>query len=208
MLIFIDESGDSGLRDKPGSSAYFVITAVLFKDNAQAGRCEGKIIQCRKDLRLHEHFEFHFNKCCDKFREKFLTAVCLSQFSYHAFVLNKAKLWGEGFRDKDSFYKYATGIVCDNAKQALQNSTVVIDRCGDRPFRESLAKYLRRKMNDQENMLIKRVKMEPAHSNDLLQLADMVCGAVARSFKDNRREASPFRKIISLRERRVQFWPK
>lgn len=208
MLVFIDESGDSGIQSKPGSSKYFIVTAVIFQDNEEAYDCEKRIVQCRKELKLSEHFEFHFNKCCDRFRERFLSAVCPSEFFYHSFVLNKAKLWGKGFQDKDSFYKYAIGIVFSNARELLQNSTVIIDECGDRQFRDRLTKYLRRKMNEPGNRLIKHVKMERADSNNLLQLADMVCGAVARSFNVGKQERMAFRNIIRHREIRVQLWPK
>ncbi len=38
MLVFVDESGDSGMKGKEGSSALFVITAVLFEENECQGR--------------------------------------------------------------------------------------------------------------------------------------------------------------------------
>lgn len=45
--------------------------------------------------------------------------------------------------------------------------------------------------------------MEASHSNNLIQLADMVCGSVARScgHEDDR-----FRRLIGPRERFVQTW--
>lgn len=148
MLIFLDESGDCGMKGRGGSSEYFVVTAVLFEDNDAATACDNLIGEVRASMRLHKYYEFHFNRCSDRVREKFLRTVIGEDFFYSAIVLNKAKLWGEGFKDKDSFYKYTTRLVFENIKEHLHRATVIIDRCGERRFRDSLGSYLRRKIND------------------------------------------------------------
>jgi hypothetical protein len=33
MLVFVDESGDAGMKLGKGSSEFFIVTAVLFKSN-------------------------------------------------------------------------------------------------------------------------------------------------------------------------------
>lgn len=209
MLVFLDESGDSGMKQKPGSSEFFVVTIVIFEENNEATACEGHIAAVRVELGLHEHFEFHFNSCSDKFREVFLRGVSPCGFFYHSFVLNKAKLWGQGFQNKDSFYKYTTSLVFENAKPHLREAKVVIDKCGNRDFRKQLAKYLKNKINKSDcGSLIRNVSMEPSHANSLLQLADMVCGAVARSFNRGKENRMQFRRIIRHREMRVQVWPR
>jgi hypothetical protein len=208
MLVFIDESGDSGMTGKVGSSRLFIVTAVLFEENEEANNCEGRIGEIRKALKINERFEFHFNKCCDRYRRTFLSGIAGSNFFYHCVVLNKAKLWGEGFQDKASFYKYAASLVFENAKAQLRQAKVVIDKCGDREFRNQLARYLKKRMNDGNQVLIRKVTMEPSHSNDLLQLADMVSGAVFRSFNTTKIDRWEFRRLIERRELRVQVWPK
>lgn len=207
MLVFFDESGDSGMKGKAGSSPYFIVTAALFEDNDEAGKCEQAIVALRQRLRLHERFEFHFNSCSDDRRKAFLNQVANGGFFYHSVVLNKTKLWGKGFQEKNSFYKYATGLVFENAKKELVNAKVIIDRCGNREFRDQLARYLKKRMNAQAN-LIRKVSMESSHSNSLLQLADMVCGAVARSFNVAKEDRFVFRRIVKHRELRVQIWPR
>jgi Protein of unknown function (DUF3800) len=208
MLVFIDESGDSGMKGKTGSSRLFVVTAILFEDNEDASECDSRINDLRAELKLHGKFEFHFNSCNDRFRSRFLEAVRSSQFFYSSIVLNKAKLWGEGFKYKDSFYKYAAGLVFENIKTRLLDARVVLDECGNRDFKNQLSKYLKKRMNDGKHTLIKKVRMEASHSNNLLQLADMVCGAVFRSFDMTKTSRREFRKMVSHRELMVQVWPK
>jgi Protein of unknown function (DUF3800) len=196
------------MKQRPGSSEFFVVTLVLFEDNDEAAACDQKIAQVRRALHLHQHFEFHFNSCSDKLRVEFLNAVSPCGFFYHSFVLNKAKLWGQGFRDKNSFYKYTTGLVFENAKPHLRQAKVVIDKRGNREFRKQLAKYLNNKINRSDpGSIIKRVSMEASHSNNLIQLADMLCGAVGRSFNLKKENRGMYRRIIQHREIRVQVWP-
>lgn len=52
MLVFIDESGDSGMKNRAGSQ-YFFITAVLFEDNDEALACDNRINSLREQMRLH-----------------------------------------------------------------------------------------------------------------------------------------------------------
>jgi hypothetical protein len=60
----------------------------------------------------------------------------------------------------------------------------------------------------EDGLVIRKVKMEDSKRNNLLQLADMVCGAVARSFREERENGWEFRRLVREREMRVQYWPK
>lgn len=209
MLVFLDESGDSGMKQKAGSSELFIVTIIIFEDNDDAMACEERIAAIRNELHLNRRYEFHFNSCCDKFREEFLKGISQCGFFYHSFVLNKAKLWGQGFHNKDSFYKYTTSLVFENARPLLRQAKVIIDKCGNQEFRKQLAKYLKNKINKNDpGSAIRKVSMERSHTNDLLQLADMVCGAVARSYNLGKPNRMAFRKIVRHREIRVQVWPR
>lgn len=208
MLVFIDESGDSGIKGKTGSSEFFVIVAVIFEDNEDAECCDARIEKLKHECFKHQNAEFHFSKCNQEMRCRFFSAVAGCDFFYLAFVLNKAKLWGPGFAYKDSFYKYTAKLLFENAKPYLTDATLILDRTGNRDFRTQLEKYLKNKINQKNEVAkIRRLKTEASHSNNLIQLADMVCGAVARSFKQ-KDDASEYRKMLGARELSVQVWPK
>lgn len=207
MLVFLDESGDPGVSGKAGSSPVFVITAVVFSDSAEAERCAEAICDLRRDLGLNERFEFHFNKCSDKFRTAFLECVAGFDFYHHSFVVNKDKLYGEGFKQKSSFYKFVCGMVTDNLGPHLRGATLTFDRCGDRLFKTQLERYLKGRSNAGHQQSIRKIKFEESHTNQLLQLADMICGAVARSRKPGKDNPDRFRKIIMRREWMLRVWP-
>ncbi|MCK6486505.1 MAG: DUF3800 domain-containing protein [Phycisphaerae bacterium] len=209
MLVFVDESGDPGMKLERASSPYFVVTAVLFEDHDEAGACDQRIDLIRRELGLPETVEFHFNKSSRRVREYFLQEVAPYQFFYIAVVLNKRKLFGPGFRYKASFYKYTVNLVFQNAKPYLRDAIVVIDRSGGDDFRRQLAAYLTRKMNDKDGpRLVRKVKTERSHNNNLLQLADMLCGAVSRTFRADRTDNQAYRALIRHRELNVQVWPR
>ncbi len=207
MLVFVDESGDCGIKGKRGSSALFVITAVIFEENESAEACDKAVSELRTKCFRNSTREFHFNKCCDDYRQQFLSGIRAHDFFYLAFVLNKERLYGPGFAYKESFYKYTAKLLFENARPHLRNAAVLIDRSGHREFRKQLESYLRRKINT-DREIIRKVKTEPSHSNNLLQVADMICGAVARSYRLDKDDPKRFRRMVAHRELSVQVWPK
>jgi len=209
MLVFIDESGDPGLKLEQGSSKFFTVSLVVFEDHDEAIACDQRIQLLKKELGWGGSSEFHFKRNSDKIRKAFIEAVAKYNFFYYGIVINKdpKKLWGEGFKSKESFYKYACGLVFENAKEKLQKAIVVIDKSGDLDFRNQIAKYLRRKMNSSQK-LIKAVKMQRSEGNNLLQLADYIAGVINRSVTKTKKNADGYRRTIGHREIYVQVWPK
>jgi hypothetical protein len=204
MLVFIDESGDGGLKFDRGSSDLFVCAAVVFADAVSADACDEAINCLRCKLLKTACFEFHFSHCSDRIRESFLRTVSRETFQYVGFAVDKRKLYGVRFTEPKEIYRFAVGIVCEQIRPLLNNSKIVIDKNGDRAFRLGLEKEMKLQMTNQDGSCqIKKITMEASHSSNLIQLADMVCGSIARSctHQDNR-----FRDLIRRRERFVQAW--
>ena len=208
MLVFIDESGDPGLKIEKGSSKFFTVALVIFEDKEEALACDQRIKLLKRELGWEENSEFHFKRNSDKVRRAFLKAVAPYNFFYYGIVINKdpKKLWGEGFRNKTSFYKYTCSLVFQNAKDKLTESIVVIDKSGSLDFRNQLAKYLRRR-DEEGKRLIKKIKMQRSKGNNLLQLADYIAGVINR-WVQRKKYGEEYKKIISHREIYIQIWPK
>jgi hypothetical protein len=207
MLIFIDESGDPGLKTNKGSSRYFTVCLVVFEDNEEALACDQRIQLLKKEVGWEASEEFHFSRNSNKIRGAFMSAVAPYNFFYYGIVINKDenKLWGDVFKNKESFYKYTCGLVFENAKEKLNNATIIIDESGNMDFKHKLASYLRMKT---KSGAIKKVKMQRSESNNLLQLADYVSGIINRSVRNNKKHADDYRKKIAHKEMYVQIWPK
>jgi len=205
MLVLIDESGDCGLKFGRGSSDYFVVLAVVFSGEFSMNACDRTIDEIRRELNKPSSFEFHFSHVSEKIRRKFLERVSHEDFRYAGFVVDKRKLFGERFKDPKQFYEFSVSIVCENVKQLLTDAKIIIDRNGDRTFRQKLAKSLKAQMTDKDGICrLKKVTMETSHSNNLLQLADMICGAVTRSHAGS---DSSFLDLVRMKEKFVERWP-
>jgi hypothetical protein len=207
MLVFIDESGDAGLKLEEGSSTHFIFTLILFEDKEEANRTDEHINIIRQQLSLRNDFEFHFNKLSNKFREHFLNEVCNFEFKYFSFVIDKKDVLAECFETAESFYLYACKESVLVAKDYLNQTVVVIDGRGSRKSKQYLATYLKNNLNEKESEIfrLKKVKLEDSHKNNLLQLADMICGAVARFHKHGEKN---YYQIIKKREEKVEIWTK
>jgi Protein of unknown function (DUF3800) len=209
MLVFIDESGDTGMKlASKSSSALFIVGLVLLEDKGLAQKAEDAINGLRVKLGLNAKFEFHFSKLKDEWRELFLREAAHLDFFYFAVVIEKAELAGKGLDKPTELYRYACQLVFECAKPYFSNATVVMDGTGSRPFQRELTSYLRKRINEgEEPRKIRKIKLQDSDDNNLLQLVDMVCGAVARSFTD-RPDAQRYRKLISHREMDIQVWPR
>ncbi|MFH1228396.1 MAG: DUF3800 domain-containing protein [Planctomycetota bacterium] len=210
MLVFVDESGDPGNKLDQGSSRFFTVALVIFSEHDEATACDQRIGLLRHELNWDERSEFHFKRNSDKIRRAFWQAVAPYNFFYYGIVLNKdpQKLWGEGFKDKMSFYKYTCSLVLENAKDKLNQAKVIIDESGNLEFKWQLAKYLRNKINTENRRIISEVKMQGSGQNNLLQLADYVAGVINRSVQGNKKFAADYKRLIAHREMYVQIWPR
>lgn len=105
MLILIDESGDAGFKVAKGSSPYFVVAMVIFRDLQEAEKASAAIAHARE--RLNIKTEFKFNKCHPQVRDSFFEAVHSFSFTVRALVVDKARIYSEGLREnKERFYNY------------------------------------------------------------------------------------------------------
>ena len=167
-----------------------------------------RITLLKRELGYTPDFEFHFSHNSKRQREAFLKAVSPYDFFYAGVCLNKdpERLWGEGFRHKDSLYKYASRLVFENIKPYLDDAIVLIDESGRREFRSQLAKYLRTRVAIDHGK-VKKIRMQSSHSSNLLQLADYVSSVINRTVQ-NKLDADDYRKYIASKEIVVQVWPK
>lgn len=208
MLLFIDESGDPGLKIGAGSSKYFIVALVAFEDHDEALAADDRISLLRKERGLPDNSEFHFTKTKPADRRTFLKAIAPYNFFYSGIVIDKARLARGDFKFKESFYKYACGLIFENAKPRLNNAVVVLDETGSFDFRRELKTYLVRRLRDDSGRcFIKKVMSQSSTKSNLLQLTDMIVGAVARSFSA-KKGSREYRSLIAHREMKVEVWPK
>lgn len=202
MLVFIDESGDTGFKIQKGSTPNFVIAGIIFRDNLDAERTALAIKELRRELKLRDEFEFRFTKCSKEIRKKFFQRVKKYNFAYRAVVMRKEYIYGSKLRaEKEYLHNYTMRMLLEHTKGSIVNARVKVDKCGDREFRKHADRYLKEKLNVQDK-IIRGYSFEHSHRNVLIQLADMIAGAINRSYTD-KKDSQEYRTIIKTREENV-----
>jgi hypothetical protein len=200
LLVLIDESGDAGFKLARGSTQHFIVAMVIFDDFKEAERASDIIEAARTTLRIRT--EFKFNKCSGQVKDGFFAMVAPCKFTVRAIVVDKAKIYSENLREhKEMFYNFFVKSLLQHDHNALIGARVKIDGSGDREFKRELAAYLKRESTGGK---IVSVKFVESHRDNLIQLADMVAGAIARSYRiDDRNEPDRWRKMLNNKVRNV-----
>jgi hypothetical protein len=192
MLVFIDESGDAGFKLDKGSSNVFAVAMVIFDNHEQAQLLTAALADLR--ARWPGVREFKFSKASADLRDQFFATAAGFDFSVRALVVQKELIHSGRLRSNtDAFYQFfvKTMMKFDNGR--LQNARVVIDGSGERTFRRDLSAHLRKHTPEGA---IKDIRMKDSKGDTMVQLADMCVGAIARSYRDDRKDNDRWRKML------------
>lgn len=171
MLVFIDESGDSGFRLDKGSTTVFAVAMVIFDDHQQAALADQAIRNLMTEWGVKP--EFKFSKASNDVRDVFFAAVAPFDFRVRAIVVEKDLIHSGRLRSsKEDFYRFFVKSMVKFDNGHLTDARVIIDGSGERTFRRGLQSHLKRHSGPGA---IKDVRMKASHGDPLVQLADNVC---------------------------------
>lgn len=205
---FIDEFGNADLDvTKEGASSHFIVSAVIV-DEYKIPLLEDKLDDIRSRFFQTGQLRSKTVGDNDARRKRILNE--LSELDFHVFsvVVDKAKLTSEGFRYKSSFYKYLHTLVDGALYRTYPNLKISADQYGSKEFMDGFIKYVRENhmpdLFDQADFGFTTSK-----SNLLIQLADFICGTLARCFDYSVRseEGQTFIKILKRRIINIAPWP-
>ena len=183
MLVLIDESGDPGFKLAKGSSPTFIVAMTIFEDFKEAERASAAIAKARETLRVKP--EFKFNKCRHTVRDGFFEAVLPFNFTVRALVVIKDRVYSQHLRGStNSFYNYFVQALMQYDNDVIQGARIKIDGSGNRKFKKELATYLRRQLGKGK---IQSLRFADSRRDNLIQLADMSAGAIARAYNPRSR---------------------
>jgi hypothetical protein len=193
VLVFIDESGDPGFRIDRGSSPFFVVAMVIFRSQEAALRTEQAIRDAK--AKLHLAREFKFNASSHSVRRHFFEAVAGCDFRVRALVVDKTRIRSAHLKThKERFYSYFVRQMMSWDGGRLRDADVRIDGSGDREFKREFAAYLRRHLSGDR---LRSCGFSDSRRDPLIQLADMVVGAIARSYRADRDDKDLWRRMIA-----------
>jgi len=205
MLVFIDDSGDPGFKLHKGSSKIFVIALIIFDDELEAEKTSLSIKELRRKLKVSDRYEFKFNKTNRKFRNNFFKAVKDFNFRIRAIVVTKEEIYSSHLKNYiENFYNYVIMQVLKHNGETIKNARLKFDKRGERILRNQLRVYLSRQLDNKNKKIFKDLKFVDSRQNTLVQLADMVAGAVFSSFS---RKDKSYLEILKKAKRIEDIWP-
>ncbi len=211
MPTFIDESGDTG--HEPGSASHFRLAAVWVPTQDAAEAFRAAIQQLRRDLGLAAGYEFKFAKTGShpERRRAFFRAAMCHPFRFAAASLDKREGdWRTADR-RAIHWACAVSLAvtlrptyrAEEEARALAaghdrplGELVVVDDNQDQEFLAVIKREFREMASGCRPgaPLVGKVKFRGSGPDELLQLADMVCGAVGAHLDG---ESTWYRLIVS-----------
>lgn len=193
QLVFIDDSGDPGFVSK-ASSSRLMMAGALFIDPETATRLNRAISQYRRSLGWRENHEFKFNKATKEVKLGFLRLTREYDFEIYAVYIDKS-LYPRAIQisDHEKLYNWTTKELLKI--MPLSEAYVKIDGRSSREYKMRVAAYIRREVNA-DTYKIKEIRTQDSTKDNLIQLADMVVGAINRSFQAEKTDAKDYIRII------------
>ena len=81
----------------------------------------------------------------------------------------------------------------------IKEAKIRIDGHGDRIYKREVIRYLRRELNSRENRVFQKLHFVDSKSNVLIQLADMIDGAIHRKYEAGKTDARIYYAVIKKR---------
>lgn len=194
--IFCEESGDKGIPWKEGSSHYYVITALMVREENEQQLIDVINTYKYRVLRMSAPLEWKklksYQKTNDKLLSRFLRKVRTDgpEFYVSNVVCNKHETNGPGLVDRNVFMNFLYGLIFKRIAWFLKysNSTaeLIIDRNTDKIAQESLRYYLSdvaRYQTGSHPRYSKPRWINP-EENAVLGLSDFISGISLRSLND------------------------
>lgn len=195
QLIFIDDSGDPGFTY--ASSANFLMASAVFIDADIAARVNDVMNNYKKSLGWSEETEFKFTSTNKRIIKELLKQVAEYDFEIYSIYIDKTEYKTLlPIIDKSKLYNWAIkellGII------PLGNAYVKMDGHFGQRYRMRLSSYLRQEIK-KKGMRIKQFKLEDSKKDNLIQLADLIAGAINRSLKPEKTDSKDYVAILKNR---------
>lgn len=187
MPTFIDESGDTGHAST--SKPYFRLAAVWVPSVKTANEIRDAIRRLRKELGRKSSYEFKFAKTgrFNEGRRRFFLTALEFPFRFAACHIRKVEHW-EKASSAAQYWAAATALAAslratyqesEEAKAPLRDP-IWVDRNDDQRFLNAIARAFGglKPRCPESRPLTAPPRFFLSHKDDMIQLVDMICGAV------------------------------
>lgn len=166
-MVFVDESGNPGIKDEQGE---FVIVGIIVVNENDLARISKEFSKIRRQMNLDRDFEFKFSKTNKKIIIKLLKGLSDIDFEVYALIFDKKVIQTNG----QTVYNR---LLCDLIKEMkIKDADILVDGKTSRRNRNSVASFFRKELLGTGN----RLRYGNSKSFDGLQLADLIAGTIHR----------------------------
>lgn len=196
-----DEAGDVGMNFEKGASRYFVPAFIATQG---PDRLRETLVHLRQTLNLNATHEFKFHGLTSAgIRNEVFSSLAHADFEAYALMVDKTRLpkLFETTAGIEIYTHFITELLAIIPTELQKDATLILDEFGSTP---DLRTELRRTMIRRHMpRLFRRVIIRSSHREPLIQIADLVAGAIMR--RDTRNDADAF-DMISRKIRRLELY--
>lgn len=175
VIAFADEFGNNSFDFKTQGSHFIIASVIMNEDELE--EIQIQLEKVRK--RFFQKGEIKSSKVKHNHNRRILILKELNKINYsiYAVVIDKRKLYGEGFKYKQSFYKYLNGILYKELYRTFPQLELKVDEHGGNDFMLSFKKYVEK--NHIRNLFAgSDFHIQKSHNDLGVQLADMMAGTL------------------------------
>lgn len=168
-LVFVDESGNPGIKDEQGE---FVIVGVVVIEENDLIKISEEFSKIKQQMNWDADFEFKFSKTNKNIIIKLLKSLSDINFEIYALIFDKKDISTNG----QTIYNR---LLCDLIKEMrIENADILVDGKTSRRNKNSVASFFRKELSKNGNKL----RYGNSKSYDGLQLADLIAGTIHRFY--------------------------
>lgn len=196
-----DEAGDVSFSFDRGASRYFVVAAIA---TSQPDDLRQLLADLRQRSGLPHEYEFKFNALSSTaLRRRVFTALRDADFEAWAVLVDKTAL-SDPFkimRSLDVYVYFVTELIQLIPAEKREGATLILDEFG--PAAQLRAELRRFMIARAIPRHFKRILTKRSRSEPLIQIADLVAGALLR--RDARRDAEMYEYLEPKLKRVLEF---
>jgi hypothetical protein len=176
QYFYVDESGDAGLEGPASSSSHFVMAMTQLPERARLK----PIVDLRKALRVPPNFEFKYHKSTPTQKERFFRDVLKIPFRVRAVIVSKSRLGAplNSLSPQQLTIELIIRLTLRASELDISNEVLVIDGATPAFCRDLRVQFTERCKREERIRPFKNIIGANSKSEDGLQLADMVAGAI------------------------------
>lgn len=199
--IYIDESGSPNVADH--NPPVFVVAAVIVESRQALAELDQRFRNAFAAIGRPEAHELKAKGLSVQKHTRVLRELSLLDYQWAAACFDKLRLTSAGFADPMTFYRYAFQFLVGELLTIFWQADLVLDQNSTHAVQQQLEAYLRRENSGLPVTRLGSVTFSDSCKMRLVQLADLVAGAVRRAIEGR---PQPLREIED-RMISLQLWP-